>query len=312
MVPWLFNPACKVSPVGRDTTRATFFCSKYNTVYRLLVLIAIGILVSLPFHSPNAQTAMKWKKKKNLPVAMHAHHIVRIGNDVYCGGGFTGKVSKDRLVYKYDHREDKWSQLSICPCLHFGLTQLNGKLVTVGGRDTDALTPIKDVYRFEEDSKTWKNKPLSEARCSPCVFAYKSVLVASGGINRWKFDYEHSSRTNSVEVFQDSQWYKSVPLPFVLSAMSCAIVNDTCYIIGGTKTGGLPSRQVCFISIPSLIPPESTSEASSSSPKWEHRNCPLFFSTAAELGGNLLAIGGKDDRNHPSQTVHRYLPSTDS
>ena len=268
---------------------------------------------------------MEWKQKKDIPVAMNAHHIVRIGNNVYCGGGFTGRVSTDRLVFKYVCEEDKWSQLPRCPSLHFGLTQLDEKLVTVGGRDVDELTPIKDVYIFEEDSHTWENfnKPLSEARCSPCVFNYKSrafpcksVLVASGGISRWKFDYEHSARTDSVEVFQGSQWHTSVALPFALSAMSCAVVNDTCYIIGGSKSGGLPNRQVCFVSIPSLLPtdtdrPES-SKAATSSPKWEYRNCPLFFSTPAEQGGNLLAIGGKDDRNRPSSAVHKYMPSTNS
>jgi len=189
-----------------------------------------------------------------IPVAMNAHHIVRIGYSVYCGGGFTGRVSTDRLVFKYDCKEDKWSQLPICPTLHFGLTQLDGKLVTVGGRDVDKLTPIKDVYSFEEDSQKWNNLPsLSEARCSPCAFTHKSVVVAAGGINHWKFDYEHSACTDSVEVLQGSQWLSSVPLPFALSAMSCAIVNDTCYIIGGLKPGGLPNREVCFISIPSLI-----------------------------------------------------------
>ena len=64
------------------------------------------------------------------------------------------------------------------------------------------------------------------ARFSPCVVTYKSVLVVSGGIVSWKFDYEHPGRTNSVEVFQGSQWHASVPLPFALSAMSCTIIND--------------------------------------------------------------------------------------
>ena len=35
-------------------------------------------------------------------------------------------------------------------------------------------------------------------------------------------------------------------------------------------------------------------------------------SPPAELDGNLLAIGGKDDSNEPSLAVHKYLPSTDS
>jgi len=263
------------------------------------------------------QSVMEWKHKGSLPVQMNSLHIVRIGNTVYCGGGFTCKVSTDRLVLKYDCEEDKWSQLPICPTLHFGLTQLDEKLVTVGGRDSDALTPIKDMYIFEEDSQTWKNsnKPLSIARCSPCAFAYKSVLVVCGGIVTWRFDYEHPEHTDSVEVFQDSQWHTSVPLPFALCFMSCAVVNDMCYIIGGLKKNGSPNRQVCSTSIPSLIQadlPESSSEASPSSHAWERHNCPLFFSTAAELEGHLLAIGGKDKNNTPSSAIHRYLPSSKS
>ena len=255
---------------------------------------------------------------------MNAHHIVRIGNSVYCGGWFTGKVSTDRLVFKYEPKEDRWSKLPECLSIHFGLTQKGGKLVTVGGRDIDAFIPIKDVYEFQEDSRSWVNSniPLSTARCSPCVVSYesqKSVLVVSGGITTWKFDYEHPERTSTVEVFHNSQWHTSVPLPFALSSMSCAIVNDTCYIIGGTKQGGLPNRQVCYISIPSLIQTgtdtghsESSSKATTLSPKWEHRNCPLFFSIPVEQGGNLLAIGGKDDSNKPSSAIYKYLPSTAS
>jgi len=276
-------------------------------VHHMYCLIVSWFLLSL-------QSKMEWKQKDSLPVEMISHHIVRIGNNVYCGGGFTGKVSTDRLVFKYDCKEDKWSKLPICPSLHFGLTQLDEKLVTVGGRDIDEFTPIKDVYIFEEDCHTWENfnKPLSIARSSPCVVAYKSILVASGGIDTWKFDYEHPGRTNTVEVFQDSQWHASVPLPFELSSMSCAIINDTCYIIGGKTQGGLPNRRVCFISVPSLIHPESSGKHSPSSPKWEHCNCPLFSSIAAELEGHLLAIGGKDTSNHSSAAVHKYLPTTKS
>jgi len=91
--------------------------------------------------------------------------------------------------------------------------------VTVAGRHIDKLTPIKDVYTFEEDSQTWKTSNIPP---------FLKPVVASGGINRWKFDYERSARTNSVEVFQDSQWHTSGPLPFALSAMLCVIINDTC------------------------------------------------------------------------------------
>ena len=95
-----------------------------NHMHGLYVYVSLSLL--------SLQSTMEWKQKdNNLPVEMNSHHIVRIGNNIYCGGGFTGKVSTDRLVFKYNCKNDKWSQLPICPSLHLGLAQLDEKLVTV-------------------------------------------------------------------------------------------------------------------------------------------------------------------------------------
>ena len=99
----------------------------------------------------------------DLPVAMSEHHIVRIGSTIYCGGGYTGNIDTARLVFQYNPKQDTWSQLPICPTVYFGLTQMDGKLVTVGGRRIDQIIPINDVYVFQ-DSETWENSiipPLS-------------------------------------------------------------------------------------------------------------------------------------------------------
>ena len=128
----------------------------------------------------------------------------------------------------------------IRPSLHFGLTQLDEKLVIVGG-DVDELTPIKDVYSFEEDSQKWNNLPsLSEARCFPCAFTHKSVVVAAGGINRWKFDYDIQL---VLIVWKCSKTHSGFLLCLChLHSVPCrAIVNDTSYIIGGSKPGRLPN-----------------------------------------------------------------------
>ena len=55
------------------------------------------------------------------------------------------------------------------------------------------------------------------------------------------------------------------------------------------------------------------SQASPSPPTWQVLpECPLSYSTVAELGSCLLAIGGMDDSNSSSSAVHMYSPSTDS
>jgi len=60
------------------------------------------------------------------------------------------------------------------------------------------------------------------------VFAYKSqklVLVISGGIVSWRFEYEHPVRTDTVEVFQNSKWHNCVPLP--LHPVPCHVLSST-------------------------------------------------------------------------------------
>ena len=183
---------------------------------------------------------------------------------------------------------------------------------------------VSDVYVFEE-SQTWEKSipPLPTARFYPTTFAYKSTLVVIGGVTHWNTDSAHSTRTSAVEVFRSksSQWYCAEPLPLAHSSMTPAIINDTCYLIGGTT--GSASRQAYCTSVPSLIetavPPDHLEGAStifqilSSPPTWQVLpDCPFCSSTAAELGGCLLAIGGKDDSDSPSSAVHVYSPSTNS
>ena len=257
---------------------------------------------------------------------MSDHHIVRIGSTIYCGGGYTpGSIDTERQVFQYNPKQDTWSQLPICPTRYFGLTQLDGKLVTVGGCRIDKIIPINDVYVFQ-DSETWENiiiPPLPTARFYPIAFNYKSTLIVSGGLTHWHTDFKLRTRTSAVEVFQTKtyQWYCAEPLPVAHSDMSCAIVNDTCYLIGGASSDGASIRAYCT-SVSNLIsralPPNhpetsSTPQASPSPPTWQVLpECPLAYSAAAELGGCLLAIGGMDGSGSPSSAIHMYSPSTNS
>ena len=261
----------------------------------------------------------------DLPVAMLQHHIVRIGSTIYCGGGYTGNIDNHRLVFQYNPKQDTWSQLPICPTRQFGLTHLDGKLVTVGGCKIDKIIPINDVYVFQE-SETWENSiipPLPTACSHTTAVNYKSTIVVSGGITHWHTDSKLRTRTTAVEVFQTKtyQWYHAEPLPVAHSRMSCVIVCDMCYLIGGTKSDAA-SRQAYCTSVSNLIsralPPDhpetsSTPQASPSPPTWQVLpECPLHYFTAAELGGCLLAIGGMDGSNSSSSAVHMYSPSTNS
>ena len=257
---------------------------------------------------------------------MTQHHVVRIGNTIYCGGGHTDSVDTARLVFQYNPNQDTWSQLPICPTRCSGLTQLDGKLVTVGGCRIDQIIPINDVYIFQ-DFETWENSiipPMTTARFYPTAFEYKSTLVVSGGVTHWETNSKNSTRTNAVEVFQTKtyKWYFAESLPLPHSNMSCAIIHDTCYLIGGTKSGGYASRHTYCTSLSNLITQalsldnlesDSLPQGPPSPPTWQVLpECPLHYSTVAQLGCCLLAIGGRYDSNSPSSAVHMYSPSTNS
>ena len=271
-------------------------------------------------------TRLKWMRMADLPVPMTLHHIVKIGDNIYCGGGFTGNIDRGNItpetqVFLYRPLEDTWVQLKPnCPTLQFGLTQLNEKLVTVGGRQYDQPIPITDVYTFQPESEecgVWNNEPippLQTARFFPTAFNYRSALVVSGGYTSWNGDINNSTRANVVEVFQSNtrQWYYAEPLPCAHSSMSCAVVDDTYYLIGGVNSGGA-SRNVYCTSINNLVPEiSSTSQASPSPFKWQDLDeCPYYYSTAVEIGGYLLAIGGNNqESNDCSSAIHVYSPSS--
>ena len=215
--------------------------------------------------------------------------------------------------------------------------------------DDGINTPTNSVNVLEESQRWVKSLPqLPTARFNTSALTYKSSLVVCGGITSWTVNKQgthskHSTHTTAaVEIFRSetSQWCKAEPLPFALSHMSFTIINDTCYFIGGAVSGSITRNVICAC-LPFLIQkatphiptdsPISTICASLPSPIqsvmapgdthppttsllssiWKVLpDCPLYGSTAAELGGCLLAIGGKDATITPSPSVHLYLPST--
>ncbi len=255
-----------------------------------------------------------------MPGSTSHPNVVRINNDIYAGGGHS--KTHAYVLSRYSPAEDTWSILPMCPTQQYGLTQLEGKPVLVGGVKTGA-TPTNDVYTLEE-SQEWRNTlpPLPTARFYPTVFCYQSFLIACGGITSYT-DSNNCTRTSAVEVFSSntSQWYKAEPLPTALSSMSYTIINDTCYLIGGATTGGITYQAFCA-SLPSLIqqataqadPQSPTASSSPPSAIWRQLpNCPCYGSTAAGLWGCLLAIAGQLPGSTDGSTlVHLYSPSTNS
>ena len=82
---------------------------------------------------------------------MSAPQIVRIGDYVYVGGGYSDRLGA-QTIFKYSISHDTWTPLPHCPTIHYGLASLDKKLVVIGGKSHGE--PTNNVYTLKDD--TWK------------------------------------------------------------------------------------------------------------------------------------------------------------
>ena len=220
------------------------------------------------------------------------------------------------IVYCYDPSLDKWTTLPPLPVQYFGLGQVNGKLVAVGGRKKEKH-PSNEIYTYNEKSQKWKQKipPMPTERYFTGVLSLQSVLVVAGG-------YTASSYTAAVEIFKPntSQWYRTDPLPTTCCNISLVAIDNICCALGGFR---FPSNfsQALYASVDDLlgnaVPANRTTHSGSSNTQsaWKILpNTPTYRPAAALLAGSLLAIGGKEtsEGGADKKEVYMYSPAINS
>ena len=216
---------------------------------------------------------------------------VLIGDVVYVAG------DDSHDVLRYDNRSDQWSVLPPCPVKFFGLGQLSGKLVIVGGRDGRAV--VGDVYTYEEETQQWEKSipPMPTSRIYSTVVTYHSSIAVCGGCG-----FGGGRTSDIVEVFDSktSQWHAAAPLPVEHDSMHVTVINDTCYLGGG----GGGNRYIMCALLPSLF--QSTTPHNQVWTKLP--DLPHGGSALTNMGGTLLALGGS--AVSPSEDIHAYCPNT--
>ena len=267
------------------------------------------------------QAGITWKQCSDVPSTVYLGMSTVINGKVYYGGGLTG-VNDDKFnVYCYDPPKDNWTTLLPLPVRWFGLGQVNGKLVAVGGRKKGNVTSTNEVFTYDERSRKWKQTipPMPTARHSPGVLSLQLALVVAGGDTG-------KGATNVVEIFKPgtSQWYSTDPLPTACCDISLtgSCIGNTCciYAIGGFNFP-LQLNQALCASVDDLfhnaVPANQTTHSGSSDTQsaWKTLpNTPTFQPAAAMLAGNLLAIGGNETSGGGAdrKEVYMYSPSTKS
>ena len=246
---------------------------------------------------------------------MSAAQTVVIRHRVYCGGGDTFDDDDDDddneyRVFCYSPPEDTWNTLPACPVKCFGLGQLRGNLVTVGGRKKpDTVT--NDVYEFDEVTQSWKQSipPMPTVRSSPAVLSCHCTLIVAGGII-------YSTQTSVVEVFREetSQWQTTDPFPFRwCDAWTSLLINNRWYLLGGRAEDQVVCANVGLL-LKNALPHDqaSTDRDSTNSSAWEVTlpNTPHYGPAVAAFDVSLLAVGGATTNTpqNPQASVHVYSP----
>ena len=239
-----------------------------------------------------------------------------MGESVYVGGGGTGYK-----IFQYSWRRGVWNTLPECPVKHFCLIQFMGRLTTVGGQETQdrAVSRTGHVYEFVSESQRWQESlpPMPTARSSVTVIARPSssskppaIAVCGGWGDGWV-------KLNIVEVFcqSTSQWHTAEPLPTPLLGLTSATVGDIAYLLGGVDKDFyfFFTKKNFSVSLDSLFDtatPPGVSQSQHGSLWMAVSDTPLVDSSAASLGGSLVAIGGQvSSTDSPSAAIHLLTSS---
>ena len=224
---------------------------------------------------------------------------------IVIGGAVFVAAFDSHDVLRYESRSDQWSVLPSCPVKWFGLGQLSGKLVTVGGEDGRGA--VNHVYTYVQETQQWEKSipPIPTPRQLPTVITYNSSIAVCGGKGGGRV----------VEVFNSeaAQWHTAAPLPVACEYMQLTIINDTCYLGGGRTVSS--TRSIMCASLPSLFQSSSPHEQQTSAQQqsvWTVLpGMPLYHSALANMGWTLLALGGRESTSSPrSDAIHAYSAST--
>lgn len=281
--------------------------------------------------TPEAQ--LTWKPCSYVPHAMVFGQAVTVRDKVYFGSG-TANIGDSQTrespykIFCYSTIEDRWTPVADCPVIGFGMVEFNGELVLVGGayENTDGeaesapYTLTNHVFTLNDTTREWmKSLPsMPTPRLLPSVVHYKSSIIACGGL---MLDSTSDFCVNTVELYYEDtgQWYVAEPLPLACIGMTSCTINDTCYLLGGFTDTEFdhPTQAVFSCCLPSLLEDtvptkgeDALNNSSSSEAVWQRFvDAPRFASTAAMLGGCLLALGGSDENlEHKSGALHVYSP----
>ena len=234
---------------------------------------------------------MSWTKCENIPLAASSPEVVKIGDCVYVGGGM--HRSEESSVFQYNIPKGTWSTLPPCPTVQQGLATLNRQLIAIGGSVSSNITNA--TYTFKNNEWVQDLPPMPTPRCLLSTVSHdNNLIIAAGGIGKIESDGK-VTKTDAVEIYieESRMWFSTSPLPFPTCAFTMCIIDEACYIPGGTAS----EAQVCITlhaTIQSLLENAKLNKNPSPWKQLRERH-PLNLSSPVELDGRLVTMGGSPE-----------------
>ena len=229
------------------------------------------------------------RKKKRAPCNMMRGSAATYGRFVYIT--LQGSFS----LSQYECSTEEWTKLPSCPYRNSGLAIIDSELTTVGGLDRAGRT--NKLFTLQQGKWVEVYPPMNTARSRPAVVStsHGDYLMAIGG------NVSDGVATATVELFQvkSRSWYTLTDLPQPLQYPSATICGDLLHVIGIHHNGYSCSLQ----SLPSNDRPITSPLTLSWKPL---PPLPVASSTAATLCGQLVLLGGVQDRS-PVNSIHQLV-----
>ena len=249
---------------------------------------AVIIDVIITFHVISPQLTVQCQQKKRAPHPMVRGSATTDGQFAY----FT--LERSTVLFQYEYSTEKWSVLPPCPYPDSGLAIIDGELTTVGGRDDIYRHTINKLFTLQQGEWIEKYPPMN-TECQAVVSTSDGdyVIVIGGK--------DGDDWTDTVELFQvkNRRWHKLTDLPRPLSKPTATICGDQLNVIEHDSNGYSCSLQALPSSDRPITSPLTLSWKPIPLP-------PVIWSTAATLCGQLVIIGGWQDRS-PVNSIHQLV-----
>ena len=212
-------------------------------------------------------------------------------------------------LYCYESQQQQWRRLPDCPSIHSALVMTEGRLTTVGGGDLWRPTnSLASLTGEDEDSKWVKLFPrMPTARCHLAAVCRGRNVIAAGG------NGDGGRIVSAVEILDTElrQWSSAASLPHPMYWASITVCEDLLYLLGGRDQNDSRTLSVFTSSITELL--HQQQETANQPTAWRRTaDAPYYESTAVSVGGQLLAIGGRDEQRKNTSAIVGYDPTSDS